>query len=390
MTKEYSVKKVAGFDPFEHLTKITNTNGETILAENGDPKMVVTVAAQRTWFEMFAAEKGCIPAIHTERRHNKFGDYEFIARVYLDYKDAAMATEFAPNAGSIGTGSALVANIDSSKYDPFATAQTKAVGYALKNAGFGPEIAMALSDGEETDAAAAPAPQPKGDEAVEAVIAKAEEAEQKAKPKAKAKKKAKADEAPEPEAEEHVEAESAAEPEAVEADPEAKPEKAETETVEAEKAETEEGTTEEALPEAKEDVMEVVAEIVAANDEPEAAEEEPEEDEDDEEEEHTKAFLQTLYASGTKVPEGYVSPVEQATEEPAEGEVQAEAADAGTSDPSQYVITEEDAAGAQVLEAKIGQTLDSLGVDLCQTVLERLSENLTESLRDALEAYIAA
>ena len=317
--KEYSneVNRVDGFNPFDHLTQIVDENGDPCVNEKGEPEMMLPVDAQHTWFALYAASQGKTPSIQMFRMPNKMGDLEFKAVVYLDYKDAAMATEFNRDAGSIGSGYGLVMDSSGGNRELMAklvaAAQTKARGAALKAAGFGPEISMKTREkivgSGKANLSGVPAPA-----YVKQII---------------------------------------------------------------------------------EDAEKIMAEQPAEVEQPAEAEQPAEDDAEDDQE--IDAFMSQLLSSGVKIPADQQPPkaVEQESDDEAEAEAETVTAETPSqetppADAGKYVITDEDAASAVILEPKVGQKLEDLGPDLCQTVLDNLSEKLPEPMRKALETYVAA
>ena len=347
--KPYTVKKVEGFDPYEHLTVLTNEVNEPYLNSAGEPMLIMQVTAQQTWFEKYAESKGFVPAIHVERKFSKLTGFQFHARVYLDYKDAAMATETNPDAGAIGTGDAFQEDIPASKYDPFATAQTRAKGAALSAAGFGPEIAMAIKQNEM----GAFAEKNNSEDRKDNIMAEPKKTKSR-QPKEKPLKEQSETKTKTPEPAEVPEPAEAPKPAEV-------PEPAES----GKQATQEPEHTEENKPaEEQESVKE------------EASTEENISDADEDDDDKNSDVVSRLMKAGIRVP------VEEApTEEAVEATVEE------TPVGGAYIITEEDADAISILETKIGYTLEDIGSGIVSSILDQMSD-LPPALEKAMREYV--
>lgn len=141
MEKKYSINVVEGFNPYNYLVPMRDEiTGEVITTEKGAPKRYLPASAKKVWFKL-ACPNGCVLTTEIVRDD---GQYEFVARVYADKADTALASLEAPNAGAMGVGYALRTPAKNEKYRPFESAQTLAEARALEDAGFGSEVSLHL------------------------------------------------------------------------------------------------------------------------------------------------------------------------------------------------------------------------------------------------------
>lgn len=150
--KQASYFNVNGYNPFDHIEILCDEiTGEPIRNPEGTPLVGLRVKHLMDWFHKFCHQNGTFGAIHVNPVEREDGVHEFHARVYLDYKDASLATEANPDAGSIGSGNGSKEPLGASKYEPYASAQTKAIATALKDAGFGTEVEAVIVSSDQSE-----------------------------------------------------------------------------------------------------------------------------------------------------------------------------------------------------------------------------------------------
>ena len=135
--KNYSLNKVDGFNPYEHIEKALDRNGEPIKKKDGTELKYLSTAAKVTWFRMVHPDgiikTGIVPveadmgygAIVRAKALVKFGETE------VDWYHQETVYD--------------IADFDKA----VSRAQTIALGKALSKAGFGCEVELALDIGSE-------------------------------------------------------------------------------------------------------------------------------------------------------------------------------------------------------------------------------------------------
>lgn len=141
--KPITIRPVEGFDPYDYVfCQRDEITGNPVISEiTGEEKKYLIVKAQKVWFQKVFPD-GCIQIVYIPRDD---GQHQFHARIYQHRDDALKATEHNPDAGTIATADALRLPSPGEKYKAFESAQTMAISYALENAGFGSEIALQLA-----------------------------------------------------------------------------------------------------------------------------------------------------------------------------------------------------------------------------------------------------
>jgi len=139
---EYSLNKIDGFNPFDHVENSHNRRGEDILKKDGKPLKYLGTAAKVLWFRK-VCPRGAIIVSEVNTPAQDFGTIvKYKAEIWLDISDPKPVAEWQhqETVWDVAEMDNIVSKV-----------QTIVVGKALSKAGFGCEIEFelgAVSEGE--------------------------------------------------------------------------------------------------------------------------------------------------------------------------------------------------------------------------------------------------
>ena len=140
MKKEYSLNKVEGFNPYDHIEVAKDRRGQEIIKADGKPLEYISTAAKILWFRK-VYPKGILITEQIDTPEQEFGQVvSFRASVLADNDTLLAEWTHQETVWDIAETDNIVSKV-----------QTIALGKALSKAGFGCEIELALgavSEGE--------------------------------------------------------------------------------------------------------------------------------------------------------------------------------------------------------------------------------------------------